>query len=296
MKPLVAPTAIARNRHAFQHARREAVEQHAVLEGAGLALVGVADDVFHLARSVARAGELGGGREAGAASAAQIGALDLVLAAGAAARDGGVQPVAAMERGPQQRDGAADVVGNLEQLRRPFPQRGAGVDEIGDEIDALRRQVADRHVVDENGDAVVAQARAGGEADADEAVGRDFAAAEREAGAQALVKSETARHPVGDIVREQHAIGADRAVVEERVEAYEAVDAGARQVQPRRHRFRRLLRDPAKLRLDLLQNLQHEVRIAAITRDGRFDAAKIRQQALRALASKTVRLSATQPL
>ena len=64
--------------HALEHAVRVALEQRVVHERAGVALVGVADHVLELALRPAARLPLAAGREAGAAAAAQAGALDLV--------------------------------------------------------------------------------------------------------------------------------------------------------------------------------------------------------------------------
>ena len=63
--------------HAFDEAVRVAFHQHAVGEGAAVALVGVAADVFLVGLGVVHGLPLDAGREAGAAAAAQAGGRDL---------------------------------------------------------------------------------------------------------------------------------------------------------------------------------------------------------------------------
>ena len=75
--PCRAPVAIAATVMPSNTRSAPAREQHAVLEGAGLALVGVADHVAHAARRAAAGLPLGRDREAGAAASAQPGAIDL---------------------------------------------------------------------------------------------------------------------------------------------------------------------------------------------------------------------------
>ena len=68
---LVAPDREAGDRHAFDQHERIAFHDHAVGEGAAVAFVGVADDVFLLGRGVGDGLPLDAGREARAAAAAQ---------------------------------------------------------------------------------------------------------------------------------------------------------------------------------------------------------------------------------
>ena len=68
------------HRHGLEDGVRVAGQQHAVLEGAGLAFVGVADDHARAAfghRRAARGVPLVGGDEAGTAAAAQVGGPQL---------------------------------------------------------------------------------------------------------------------------------------------------------------------------------------------------------------------------
>ena len=69
---------VAADRHALDQRVRVVAQDVAVVAGAGLALVGIADDVF-LARRVARhEAPLHAGRKARAAAAAQAGGLHLL--------------------------------------------------------------------------------------------------------------------------------------------------------------------------------------------------------------------------
>ena len=68
---------VAADHHAFQQRVRIAFDLVAVHVGAGIALVGVADQVLPVADGLAEIFEFQAGREAGAAAAAQPGHLDL---------------------------------------------------------------------------------------------------------------------------------------------------------------------------------------------------------------------------
>ncbi len=68
---LLGPDRVGGDGHPFEHAVRIALEHAAVHEGAGVALVGVADDVLALGRLLGDGGPLQPGRIAGAAAAAQ---------------------------------------------------------------------------------------------------------------------------------------------------------------------------------------------------------------------------------
>ena len=69
---------VAGNRAPFDQQMRVALHQHVILERAGLALVGVAADVFRLRRVLEHELPLHAGREAGAAAAAEAGGLHLL--------------------------------------------------------------------------------------------------------------------------------------------------------------------------------------------------------------------------
>ena len=70
---------VAADRHAFEQRVRIALQLVAVHVGARIALVGVADQVFPVAHGLAQIFELHAGREAGAATAAQPGRLELFV-------------------------------------------------------------------------------------------------------------------------------------------------------------------------------------------------------------------------
>ena len=66
-------TGDGRDRHAFDQAERIAFHEHAVGEGAAVAFIGVAGDVFLGALEIVHRLPLDAGREAGAATAAKAG-------------------------------------------------------------------------------------------------------------------------------------------------------------------------------------------------------------------------------
>ena len=71
------PDRDAGDRHALDQEERIALHDHAVGEGAAVALVGVADDVFLLGRGLRDGAPFDAGRETGAAAAAQARLRDL---------------------------------------------------------------------------------------------------------------------------------------------------------------------------------------------------------------------------
>ena len=72
-KALLRADCTRRHRHAVEHGVGVTGQQHAVLEGAGLALVGVADDDAQVASGVATGLPFARSRETGTAAAAQAG-------------------------------------------------------------------------------------------------------------------------------------------------------------------------------------------------------------------------------
>ena len=69
---------VAADDHAFQQRVRIALDLVAVHVRAGVAFVGIADDVLLVGRGLAQELPLEAGEEAGAAAAAQFGGLDLL--------------------------------------------------------------------------------------------------------------------------------------------------------------------------------------------------------------------------
>ena len=80
--------------HAFEDEVGVAVEEDAILEGAGLAFVGVADDDFQFTGGVAGAGPFDGGGKARTAAPAQVGGLHFGEPAFRAAGDGRLEGLA----------------------------------------------------------------------------------------------------------------------------------------------------------------------------------------------------------
>ena len=86
------------NGHAFDKHIGVAFEHHAVGEGAAIALVGIADDIFAVARAVGHRLPFDAGREAGAATAAQARLGDFGDDRGGADFDGAFQAFPAAMR------------------------------------------------------------------------------------------------------------------------------------------------------------------------------------------------------
>ena len=140
-EPLGRAGGVAGDRHAFEHPNRERIEQHAVLEGAGLAFVGVANDVALGARSVARAFPFLSHREPSAAPSAHVGALHLVEYALPASGDRRIERDARRNR-RQQRLAATDVVFDAKQLGRPFVERRPRLDQIANLVELAASSAA----------------------------------------------------------------------------------------------------------------------------------------------------------
>ena len=285
MKPLVAPDGVAGDRHAFEHPNRERVQQHPVLEGAGLAFVGVADDVALGAGRVAGAVPFRPDREPGAAPPAQVRALHLVEHPLPPAGDRRVERDARGDR-RQQGLAAADVVVDAEQLGRPFVERRPRPHQVADLVDPPHRQARNGAVVDQHRRALVAHAGVGGQIDAHQAVGRHLAALELQPAEHMLEQGDVARHAVGDVVGEQQAVTATRLVVQKRIELQHALHPRARNLQLRRDRLDRFRRNPIQRLLRLSQDLQDVSWIVPILLDdGRNN--RIRGRHARALQLST---------
>ncbi len=288
------------DRHALEYEVGVAREQHAVLERAGLAFVGVADDVARRARRRAARLPLEPGGEPRTAAAAQVRALDRVEGGGRALRqrrdalapralvagcfglacaagDRGTQRVARRHVRVEQHVAAADVVRDFEQLARPLRERHLPADQFGHRVDARRRHPRNRAAVDEDRRALVAHAGARRRVDRHQAVLRHLAALDPQVRAQALEQREVAGHPVRDVVREQHAIAAGRGEVQERVEAGHALDAGARKAQPVREERDRRGRQPALDFLRVAQDLHELGRPGAVRGDDGVEAGDARR-------------------
>ena len=222
---------IGGNHHAFENAAGIRLEQDAVLEGAGLAFVGVADDVALFAAGLATGLPFDRGREAGAAAAAQVGGAHLGKHAVAATHDGGADGVPGFVRRTEQHVGTPDVVVDLEKLGRPLVDRYLLADQGADFIDALRRHAGNRDFVDQDGRPLVAHAGTRGQVDADQAVGRDLPGGKAEIVQHALEQNLVAKHAVGDVVGEQDAITAAVLGIEEGIEIARAAHLGIGNVQ-----------------------------------------------------------------
>ena len=233
-EPAARADRIGGDRHAVEQQVRVAGEQHAVLERAGLTLVGVADDVALESRRVPAGLPLDARGEAGAAAAAQVRTLHLLERRDRAlcCADVGLAPGPLVRRAlaPSLRsalqcrpDGvpglepvgehdvrAAHVVLHDEELRRPVRDRHPRQDQVADARDALVGQGRDRDAVDQQRRALVAEAGARGSPDAHEAVLGNLAGFDPEPVAERLHQALVAGHAVGDVVGEQDAIAAAR--------------------------------------------------------------------------------------
>ena len=149
---------------------------------------------------------------------------------------------------------------------------GAAV-RISSQIASMRALVSarDGDVVDQHRRPLIAHAGAGRRVDADEAVLGGLAAFDPELPAHVLEELHVAQHPVGDVVAEQHPVAAARLRVQERIEAGDAFDLGARQAHDLLHPVDRLRRNPVAGLLHLAQDLHEVVRVAAMALEHRID-------------------------
>ena len=239
------------------------------------------------------------GGEAGAAAAAQVGALDLVEHGNRpahAARQafapgthvgghqpfvrrpgaGGKQCLARLEVGGEQDVGAPDVVLDLEELGRPVGQRHLVADQFGNLVDARLGQPGNRQVIDQQGRPLVAHAGTRRLADADQAILGHLAALDPQAGAQALHQRPVAEHAVGDVVGEQHAILAARLGVKKGIEAGDTLDLGARHAQRGLQAVDGLRRNPVAGLLNFAQDLHHAGGIPVIPGNDAIDDSRHR--------------------
>ncbi len=246
-------------------------QQHPVLERSRLALVGIADDVMRVARRVAAGFPFLAGRETRATPTAQVRRLDLGEQAVGPAGEGGGERATRVRIGCQHDVLAADVVVDPEEFRRPRRHRGRGANQLADRVDARLRQTGDCDVVDEHRRSLVAHSGAGRGVDADEAVLGDLPALDPELPAHVLEQLHVAQHPIGDVVAEQHPIPAARLRVQERIEAGDAFDLGARQAHDFLHPVDGFRRDPVAGLLHLAQDLHEVARVFPVAPEHRVD-------------------------
>src|SRR5208337_2601409 len=162
--------------HSLEHALDEGCQQDAVLERAGLALVGVADDVTLGAGRIAAALPFDRSRESCAAAAAQVGAFHFVEHALAAKRNRRPRRRSRLIARAEQGVGASDIVFDPEELRRPIRKLNAAPDEVANFVDTPRGHTGDRPVIDKERRPLVAHAGARRQIHAYRAIGRYLAA------------------------------------------------------------------------------------------------------------------------
>ena len=269
-------------RHALEHRVGHPRQQHPVLEGAGLALVGVAHHHPALAGGVAAGLPLARGGKAGAAAPAQARRMHLVEPGRAAAGLGRGQRLAGDRRRRQQDVATADVVGHREPLGRPRRQRLAGADAIAQGVGTGVVEGGQAAAVDQHRRPLVAHADARGGVGADQAVLGQQAGLDPQVAADAIHQPRHAQHAVDDVVREQQAITADRTGMQEAVEAGHALDARPRQAEAGGEPGQRLRRQMAEHLLQPDQHLQQVLRppVAGIHGQIRFERGTARHRFL----------------
>jgi hypothetical protein len=276
-KPLACTDHARAHGHALEHQIGIAVEQHAVLEGAGLALVGVAHDVaLRVPVDVADHAALflgdGGmaerpfrrGPEACAAAAAQVGFVYLCQGFLRAACKRRTDAVARHQRLTEQHIGATEIVHCFEQHRRPFGHRLAGTDQLADQVEPVPVQAGQRPAVDQRRRPLVAHTGAGGAGYAHQAVFRHLARLDPELVAQVLHQLVLAEHLVGDIVAEQQPVFADRLGGKEGIKTGHAFHVHPRHIEMGGDAVDGLGRNGVTSILHFEQNLQKAGSIAAV--------------------------------
>jgi hypothetical protein len=264
------------HRHAFDHRIGLAHQQHAILERAGLAFVGVADNDTRAAfrhRRGTRELPLLRCREAGAAAAAQTRCGEVLQRRLGAACECGAQRLAVHRVRREQHVGAPDLVIDHKPLGRPVAHRRAGAQQIG-ELDhpQLIHACQGPLLVDEHRGPLVAEADARGKTDtrppvgAARPIGRDA-----ELPAQGAGQVPAAGHAIGDVVAEQQVVLAHLAQMEEAVEAGHALHDGRCEPDALRHLRQHLTRQPARALLHLAQDLHQRIAPAAVALQDALD-------------------------
>ena len=263
-----------RDGHALDQQMRTFGQQHPVLEGAGFALVGVADDHALVGFGIGGEFPFHAGGEAGAAAAAQSACLDGVDDAVRGEVERLLEAGIHRHRPEQDRAGMADVVvdhadrplvrGNrAETGNRDLLGRFAGLESQRDLARLFGRQLGEDDVVDQRRRRLVAHADAGGVFERERPIGRGLA--DRDA----QRRLECADHrlepgiAVDDVVAQPDGDPALRFEREERIEARHAFDLNARQAGRFRDRLHGFGRDPAIAILNRVQDVHHPVRIIA---------------------------------
>ena len=251
------------DRHAVEQQVGMAGQQHPVLEGPGLALVGVADDDVFVARCVAAELPLRAGGESGTAPAAQPGSGDLAAQRQRPARQRRGERRTGSQRCAEQHVGTAHLVVDAEPLGGPQRDRRVRVDQLGELVDALLVEAREHVVVvDQQRRPLVAETGAGGRRDADAPVRANFAGLHPQGAAQPLHQCLAAKQAVGDVVAEEHVPAAHRPKVEEAVEARHTLDHRKRQPEFACQVGQQRARQPAVRRLRLAQQLHERGRVA----------------------------------
>ncbi len=262
--------------HAVEYQVGPAREQHAVLEGAGLTLVGVADHVAHGTRRGAAGFPLGRHREAGTAASAQPGAIDLPDqgrgAVVGAVRERGADSGARLGAGAEQPFGAANVVIDMEQRRGPVGERASLEYQLRDLADASGIEARDRPAVHQHARPLVAQSRTRRGRDAEQPVLAHPAGLHPQFPAQLPEQCLAALHLIRDVVREQDAVLAPGLGGQEGIEARGAAHPRERQAQGLGELFERGGGQEIEGGLDVHQQLQQAVWLAATASQRRLHA------------------------
>ena len=184
--PFFAPIASAHS--VMPSNTRSACEckQHAVLERAGLAFVGIAHHIVRPALGVAASLPFHAGGKSGAAASAQLRRFQLFdqLLRSARARRG--QRFTGRELAAEQHVLAPHLVLDPEVFARPSRERDLVADQFADFVHALPVKAGDRVIVHQQRRSLVAHAGAGGSIHAHQTILRRFAALDPQLFAHAL--------------------------------------------------------------------------------------------------------------
>ena len=261
--------------HALDQQVRPLGEQHPVLERAGLAFVGVADDEAPFGLAAGGEAPLAAGDETGAAATAQAAFLDRSDDLGRSDAHRLVEAGILRHRTEQRLAGMADVVvdhavgalarrGRREARNRDLLRILAALQRVGDVARLLRRQLGDHDVVDHRCRRLVAHADARCVFEREGAVLGGLADLDAERRLELLHDLLEASEAVDDVVAQPDGDAALRRQREEGVEARHAFDLNPRQAGRLGDRLHGLRRNPAIAVLDRVQDIHHPARVVAV--------------------------------
>ncbi len=273
---LAGADGVTTNRHALEEQLSPLGENHAILERARLAFVGVADDDLVIA--VGSAGEipLHARRETRPASAAKTRRLDLAdyllrshrqrLVQGRSGRDrrendGARLALVVMHGRANQVAGVVAITQLVYQARRD--QFIVGLEDLDDALGAVRAEIRHDLAVDKRCRALIAHTHAGSPFQADPTVGRCFAHGYAKRLLEALGNAVGPAHHTGHTVAYPDDKLAFLLLGQEGVERHDALDLHATSTHLRGDEIKRLAGDLPELVLNAPDDVHHAPAIIA---------------------------------